>query len=140
MTISWAYFGRALLLVKSIIICVFSENHIWILNQIVIRIFFVEYNRLIVNNRVHEFINKVRKRIQLVWQLSCQNTKKQSFISHRLFSSTHCTLYHIIWSFLEWNVEGEIILWDNFWTERAIKKISIMMESSLNFQQGNSLF
>ena len=41
-------------------------------------------------------------------------TRKKIFIPHRLFSSTHNTLYHIIWSFFERYFCSDAILRDNF--------------------------
>ena len=65
------------------------------------------------------------KQKSVIWFIALDHwSRRKIFISHRHFSSTHCTLYHIIWSFFERKFEGEIILWDKFWTERAFRKMS----------------
>ena len=41
-------------------------------------------------------------------------TRRKIFLSHEIFSSTDCTLYHIIWSFFERNFCSDVILRNKF--------------------------
>ena len=59
--------------------------------------------------------------------------RRKIFIPHKIFSSTHCTLYHIIWSFFGRNFGSDVILRNNFWTECAFR-VSISLGSWWNYQ------
>ena len=60
-------------------------------------------------------------------------TRRKIFTSHKIFSSKHCTLHHIIWSFFGRNFCSDVILRNNFWTESAVRKVNIPLKKLMKF-------